>query len=62
MTNYSIHRCSSHYSKKIKYLNWLYKDWLDYKKYYKSIGFPMQETFIEYLQREIEIEGVEKNG
>ena len=48
-------------TKKIKYLNWLYKDWLDYKKYYKSIGFPMKETFIEYLQREIEIEGVEKN-
>ena len=46
--------------KKIKYLNWLYKDWLNYRKYYKSIGFPMQETFIEYLQREIEMEGIVK--
>ena len=43
---------------KIKALNFLYKDWLNYKKYYKKIGYPMNETFIEWLNREIELEGV----
>ena len=39
---------------KIKCLNFLYKDWLDYKKYYKEKQyFNMKETFIEYLEREI---------
>ena len=45
---------------KIKALNFLYKDWLNYKKYYKKIGYPMNETFIEWLNREIELEGVSK--
>jgi hypothetical protein len=39
---------------KQKAINFLYKDWLEYKKYYKNkMGFDMQETFIEYLSREI---------
>ena len=43
---------------KIKCLNFLYKDWLDYKKYYKKQGYPMQETFTEWIVREIELEGI----
>ena len=39
-------------------LKWLYNDWLDYKKHYKKLGYPMNETFIEWLNREIELEGV----
>jgi hypothetical protein len=35
-----------------------YKDWLDYKKYYKKLGYPMNETFIEWIEREVELEGV----
>tara|TARA_R110002073_G_scaffold192172_1_gene350954 strand:+ start:1314 stop:1463 length:150 start_codon:yes stop_codon:yes gene_type:complete len=46
---------------KIKALNFLYKDWLDYKKHYKKLGYPMNETFIEWLNREIELEGVQSN-
>ena len=39
---------------KEKAINFLYKDWLDYKKYYKEKqDFNMKETFIEYLEREI---------
>ena len=39
---------------KAKAINFLYKDWLDYKKYYKEKqDFNMKETFIEYLEREI---------
>ena len=39
---------------KLKAINFLYKDWLEYKKYYKNnMGFEMKETFIENLQREI---------
>jgi len=39
---------------KHKAINFLYKDWLEYKKYYKNkMGFDMKETFIEYLQREV---------
>ena len=39
---------------KEKAINFLYKDWLDYKKYYKDkMDFNMKETFIEYLGREI---------
>ena len=39
---------------KAKAINFLYKDWLDYKKYYKEKQyFNMKETFIEYLEREI---------
>ena len=39
---------------KDKAINFLYKDWLDYKKYYKEKqDFNMKETFIEYLEREI---------
>ena len=37
---------------KIKCLNFLYKDWLDYKKHYKKLGYPMNETFIEWLNNE----------
>ena len=34
-------------------INWLYKDWLEYKKYYKdNLQFNMKESFIEYLERE----------
>ena len=36
---------------KTKAINFLYKDWLDYKKYYKEKqNFNMKETFIEYLK------------
>ena len=39
---------------KEKAINFLYNDWLDYKKYYKNkMNFNMKETFIEYLEREI---------
>ncbi len=39
---------------KLKAINFLYKDWLEYKKYYQdNMGFSMKETFIEYLEREI---------
>ena len=39
---------------KLKDINFLYQDWLEYKKYYKNnMGFEMKETFIEHLQREI---------
>jgi len=41
---------------KIDCLNYLYNDWLDYKKEYKKLGYPMKETFIEWLEREIEYE------
>ena len=38
---------------KEKAINFLYKDWLDYKKYYKEkYNCNMKETFIEYLERE----------
>jgi len=46
---------------KVSALTYLYKDWLHYKKYYKSIGFPMKETFIEYLKREIDVESIGGN-
>lgn len=46
---------------KVNALTYLYKDWLHYKKYYKSIGFPMKETFIEYIKREIDIESIGGN-
>ena len=45
-------------TKKENCLKWLYNDWLDYKKHYKKLGYPMNETFIEWLNREIELEGV----
>tara|TARA_R100000700_G_C3076889_1_gene84417 strand:+ start:48 stop:206 length:159 start_codon:yes stop_codon:yes gene_type:complete len=39
---------------KYKAINFLYDDWLEYKKYYKDkLNFDMKETFIEYLEREI---------
>ena len=39
---------------KDKAINFLYDDWLEYKKYYKDkLNFDMKETFIEYLEREI---------
>ena len=39
---------------KEKAINFLYNDWLDYKRYYKNkMNFNMKETFIEYLEREI---------
>ena len=39
---------------KQKAINFLYKDWLEYKKYYQdNMQFNMQESFIEYLEREI---------
>ena len=39
---------------KEKAINFLYKDWLDYKNYYKQKkDFDMKESFIEYLEREI---------
>ena len=47
-------------TKKENCLKWLYNDWLDYKKHYKKLGYPMNETFIEWLNREIELEGVSK--
>ena len=41
---------------KEKAINFLYKDWLDYKKHIESgfdVGYVLQETFTEYLEREI---------
>ena len=41
---------------KAKAINFLYKDWLDYKKHIESgfgDNYKLQETFIEYLEREI---------
>ena len=39
---------------KQKAINFLYKDWLEYKKYYKdNMQFDMKESFIEYLEREV---------
>ena len=39
---------------KQKAFNFLYKDWLEYKKYYKdNMQFDMKESFIEYLEREV---------
>jgi hypothetical protein len=39
---------------KYKAINFLYDDWLEYKKYYKDkFNFDMKETFIDYLEREI---------
>ena len=39
---------------KYECINFLYQDWLKYKKYYKNkMNFNMKETFIEYLEREI---------
>ena len=41
---------------KEKAINFLYKDWLDYKKHIESgfdDGYVSQETFTEYLEREI---------
>ncbi|OUW06516.1 MAG: hypothetical protein CBD16_00050 [Betaproteobacteria bacterium TMED156] len=41
---------------KQKAINFLYKDWLDYKKHIESgfdDGYVLQETFTEYLEREI---------
>ena len=39
---------------KAKAIYFLYKDWLDYKKYYKKKqDYNMKENFIEYLEREI---------
>jgi len=39
---------------KEKAIQFLYTDWLEYKKYYKEkMDFNMNETFIEYLQREL---------
>ena len=47
---------------KAKAINFLYKDWLDYKKYYKEKqDFNMKETFIEYLERELP-ENIENKG
>ena len=44
--------CPKDKEKAIKYLH---KDWLDYKKYYKSLGYPMKETFIKWIKREIDL-------
>ena len=39
---------------KEKAINFLYKDWLNYKKYYKEKKeCNRKETLIEYLEREI---------
>ncbi len=39
---------------KQKAINFLFKDWLKYKKYYRdNMEFNMKESFIEYLEREI---------
>ena len=47
---------------KEKAINFLYKDWLDYKNYYKQKkDFDMKESFIEYLEREIP-EYIESEG
>ena len=47
---------------KEKAINFLYEDWLDYKKYYKEKqDFNMKETIIEYLEREIP-EYIESEG
>ena len=44
--------CPKSKEKAIKYLH---KDWLDYRKNYKSLGYPMKETFIEWIKREIDL-------
>jgi hypothetical protein len=44
--------CPKSKEKAIKYLH---KDWLDYRKHYKSKGYPMKETFIEWIKREIDL-------
>jgi uncharacterized protein with von Willebrand factor type A (vWA) domain len=37
---------------KLKAINFLYKDWLEYKKYYKNnMGFEMKETFNDLLKK-----------
>ena len=41
---------------KEKAITFLYKDWLDYKKHIESgfdDNYKLQETFIEYFEREI---------
>ena len=39
---------------KQKAINFLYKDWLEYKKYYQdNMQFNMKETFTEYLEKEL---------
>ena len=39
---------------KSKVIEFLYNDWLDYKNFYQQeMDFKMQETFLEYLYREI---------
>jgi len=39
---------------KSKVIEFLYNDWLDYKNFYQQeMDFKMQESFIEYLNREI---------
>ena len=47
--------CEKSKKKAIKYL---YKDWLDYKRYHKKQGFDMREGFISYLSREISNESL----
>jgi hypothetical protein len=51
-----LHITTNRKEKMSKYecINFLYQDWLKYKKYYKNkMNFNMKETFIEYLEREI---------
>ena len=43
---------------KEKAIKYLYKDWLNYKKYYKDQDFNMKEGFISYLSREISLENL----
>ena len=40
---------------KEKAIKHLHKDWLDYRKNYKSLDYPMKETFIEWIKREIDL-------